>query len=71
MTPVHPHPAPLLYLITDRHRAASRPGSRTLASLAGFAESAAVAGVGMIQIRERDLSCRDLFELTSKVAKST
>ena len=69
MTMVHDHPAPLLYLITDRRRAGST-AEPTVASLATFLRSAAAAGVDMIQIRERDLPGGELFKLTKTVFES-
>src|SRR5262249_47637368 len=57
---------PLVYLITDRHQT----GHPDLTSLIEFISKAAAAGVDMLQIRERDLPARVLFELTEAIAKS-
>ena len=70
MISVHDRPVPLLYLITDR-KAGSPTDGATVAQLAEFLLDAAEAGVDMIQIRERDLSGRELFELTKTVFEST
>lgn len=61
-------PTPLLYLITDRQMLRRKNVEPSLANLINFIEKALRAGVDMIQIRERDLSARDLFALVSKAA---
>ncbi len=52
-----------VYLITDRRRSLGRP-------VAGLAAEAAAAGVGLIQVREKDLSTRALLELLREVQAS-
>jgi len=47
---------PRLYVVTDRHQTAARP-------LAEVVAAAARGGAGMIQLREKDLSARDLYRL--------
>lgn len=62
---------PLVYLITDRSKL-PRPNNRaTLTSLISFIDRAVSAGVDMIQIRERDLSARELFSLAESAASNT
>jgi thiamine-phosphate pyrophosphorylase len=59
-SPVLNRPKPLVYLITDRH--SLDPGSRSASdALIDLVRHAVAAGVDLIQIRERDLSARDLF----------
>jgi thiamine-phosphate pyrophosphorylase len=55
-------------MITDR-RIQTRDREPT--SLIDLARRAAAAGVDMVQIRERDLSARDVFSLAETLAKST
>lgn len=59
---------PLVYLITDRSRLAQ--ARCTLSALVSFLDRAFEAGVDMAQIRERDLSARDLFLLARRVTRS-
>ncbi len=47
---------PSLYLVTDRHRTAGRP-------LLEVVEAALQGGVDAVQLREKDLTARELFEL--------
>jgi thiamine-phosphate pyrophosphorylase len=56
---------PLLYLITDRRTLPRKTG---LIALIDFIERALSAGVDMVQIRERDLSARDLLLIADSVA---
>ncbi|HEU4387016.1 MAG TPA: thiamine phosphate synthase, partial [Blastocatellia bacterium] len=72
------HQAPLLYLITDRRiLAQTRPGTHgesELIVLVEFIEEAIDAGVDLIQLRERDLSGRELYDLakaTVRIAAGT
>ena len=59
---------PLVYLITDRSKL-PRPTIRAMqTSLIDLLDEALSAGVDMIQIRERDLSARELFSLAEQVA---
>jgi thiamine-phosphate pyrophosphorylase len=57
----------LLYLITDRQ---TLPRKTELIALIDFIERAIFAGVDMVQIRERDLSARDLLFITDSVAEA-
>lgn len=54
---------PLLCLVTDRSRLPRSAGSDGRAGLIAFVKAAARAGIDLIQIRERDLNSRDLYEL--------
>lgn len=54
---------PLLYLITGRKQLAPSKGQSETAGLIDFIERAADAGVDLIQIREKDLSARELYYL--------
>lgn len=47
---------PRLYVVTDRHQTAARPLPEVVAA-------AARGGAGMVQLREKDLSARDLYRL--------
>jgi len=58
----------LLYYITDRTQLPSIAGSRRRALLAKITEAAA-AGVDYIQLRERDLSAKDLERLASDAVR--
>lgn len=62
---------PLVYLVTDRLRLAEKTGDGRLACLIRFLQQATVAGVDMIQVRERDLTTRELFDLTEALADRT
>jgi thiamine-phosphate pyrophosphorylase len=55
--------SPLLYLITDRSELPREENQSELAALCDFVGAAVAAGVDMIQVRERDLSARELFEI--------
>ncbi|MEW6131420.1 MAG: thiamine phosphate synthase [Acidobacteriota bacterium] len=59
---------PLLYLITDRQLLPQKKSNSTLDHLIEFIAGAFAAGVDLAQIRERDLSTRELFFLTERVA---
>ncbi|MEW6208919.1 MAG: thiamine phosphate synthase [Acidobacteriota bacterium] len=63
-----PNSDPLIYLITDRSRLAQ--SSCALSALVSFLDRAFEAGVDMVQIRERDLSAKDLFLLARRVNRS-
>jgi len=49
-----------LYLITDRHQANGR-------SLTTVVEAALQGGVKAVQLREKDLSAKELFELARRL----
>ncbi|MBI3754141.1 MAG: thiamine phosphate synthase [Deltaproteobacteria bacterium] len=53
-----------LYLITDRHRTNGRP-------LAEVVEAALQAGAKAVQLREKDLSGKELFELARRMRELT
>jgi len=55
---------PPLYLITDRHQTGGR-------SLLDVLRSALEGGVRMIQLREKNLSGRELFELATEIRELT
>jgi len=59
---------PLLYLITDRLKLPRPANKSAFDALTEFALQACLAGVDLLQIRERDLSSRQLFSLTSRIA---
>ncbi len=52
-------------MITDRR---VQTPDQELTSLIDLAARAAVAGVDMVQVRERDLSARDIFQLTDAIS---
>src|SRR5437868_14950717 len=58
----------LLCYITDRHPLGSDEGTRQTHLLAKI-EAAAAAGLDFIQLRERDLSARELEQLAAEAAK--
>jgi thiamine-phosphate pyrophosphorylase len=60
----------LIYAITDRQLLA---GARepSLTPLLDFIEQIVDAGIDMIQIRERDLTARELYRLTQKIVDRT
>jgi thiamine-phosphate pyrophosphorylase len=53
-----------LYLITDRHQTGGRP-------LAAVVEGALKGGARMVQLREKDLSSKELYELAYDLRKLT
>jgi thiamine-phosphate pyrophosphorylase len=57
-----------LYLITDRLKLPRPANKSAFDALAEFVRRACLAGVDLLQIRERDLSARQLFSLTSRIA---
>jgi thiamine-phosphate pyrophosphorylase len=66
-SPVLNRPKPLVYLITDRH--SLDPGGRSAnEALIDLIRHAVAAGVDLVQIRERDLSARDMFLLAENAA---
>ncbi|HWP44976.1 MAG TPA: thiamine phosphate synthase, partial [Blastocatellia bacterium] len=62
-------PGPLLYLITDRRVLPRRAEQEELDALRIFVSDALASGVDMVQIRERDLSARELFRLVEPLAE--
>ena len=63
---------PLICLVTDRQRLS--PGialDGQINNLVTFAASAAEAGIGVVQVRERDLSGRILMSLVSRCVEAT
>ena len=61
---------PLVYMITDRRLLPPRATDPDLTLLIEFANRAVTAGVDMVQIRERDLSARDVLFVTESIAES-
>jgi thiamine-phosphate pyrophosphorylase len=59
---------PLLYLITDRLKLPRPANKSAFDALSEFARQAFLAGVDLLQVRERDLSGRQLFLLTRHLA---
>ena len=55
-----PRSIPRLYVVTDRQQTAGRP-------LEEVAAAAARGGVGMVQLREKDLTARELFDLGARL----
>jgi len=63
---------PSTYLITDGATTrATTPASEEFARLLALVERATDAGVSLIQLREKELSARALYELTERVAQIT
>ncbi len=61
---------PILCYVTERRSLPAQPGITPVQALAALAVSAARAGIDWIQIREKDLSGRALFDLTSALVQS-
>lgn len=61
----HVHSAMLLYYITDRQQFEGTEAERRRRLIAKIAEAAA-AGVDLVQLRERDLTCRALENLAAE-----
>jgi thiamine-phosphate pyrophosphorylase len=61
--------APLTYAITDRRLLLSQKAATSQTHLIEFIEENVNAGVDMVQIRERDLTGRDLYDLAQTIAK--
>src|SRR5215213_253091 len=59
--------SPLVYLITDRRMLPLANHKTQAASLFEFVKTAIKAGVDMVQIRERDLSAREVYSLAEAV----
>lgn len=65
-------PQPILYLITDGATTeTTNPNSTEFSSLLRLVEAAVRAGVSLIQLREKNLTAKTLFELTSGAASIT
>ena len=62
---------PLLCYVTDRRSLPGVAPEISLAALAQKIEQAASAGVDWVQIREKDLTARDLASLTREVLRNT
>ena len=62
-------PKPILYLITrGATTEATTPDSEEFQSILQQTSAAVTAGIQLIQIREKQLTARSLFELTAAVA---
>jgi thiamine-phosphate pyrophosphorylase len=61
---------PLVYVITDRRLLPRHANARDLTLLIEFANRALAAGVDMVQIRERDLSAREVLVTAEAIAQS-
>jgi thiamine-phosphate pyrophosphorylase len=59
---------PLLYLITDRHLLPQKKNKSPFDTLIELIAEALAAGVDLVQIRERDLTTRELYWLTKSIA---
>jgi thiamine-phosphate pyrophosphorylase len=63
---------PILYLITaGTTTEASTPESKEFENILALVRAAAAAGIHLVQIREKDLTARHLFELTVRAAEIT
>ena len=63
---------PILYLITDGTTTeASTPESKEFQDILVLVRAAVDAGLQLIQLREKDLTARHLFELTARAAEIT
>jgi thiamine-phosphate pyrophosphorylase len=63
---------PILYLITSGETTrATTPSSEEFARLLALCASAVAARISLIQLREKNLSARTLFELTASAARLT
>lgn len=62
---------PVVCLVTDRTRIPHAGGTDGRPELVEFVRGAARAGVDLIQIRERDLTARDLYGLVCACVKAT
>ncbi len=57
---------PLICLVTDRHRLGEAGEAAARAALVDLVGAAGAAGVDLVQLRERDLSARELAALASR-----
>src|SRR5262249_37018897 len=65
-------PAPILYLITRGETTeSSTPESIEFKEILSQVSTAVAAEIPLIQLREKDLTARNLFELTSRVVEIT
>jgi thiamine-phosphate pyrophosphorylase len=63
---------PVIYLITSgKSTAATTPASRDFSQIIGLVEAAVAAKVDLLQLREKNLSARVLYELTVRAANVT
>ena len=67
---IQSHSRPLLYLITDRRMLPREKNDSHLSDLIAYIRRAAAAGIDMVQIRERDLSARDLLSVADAATSS-
>ena len=63
-------PAPAVYLITDRRKLKSSPGSDLVQDLIEFIDRAFASGIDMVQIRERDLPARIICQIALAASKT-
>jgi len=63
-------PGPLAYLITDRHQLKSKATSGGFQALLDFIDLAFSSGIDLVQIRERDLSALDVYQITRTAVQS-
>ncbi|MFL6213776.1 MAG: thiamine phosphate synthase [Blastocatellia bacterium] len=61
-------PTPLVYLITDRQMLTRRSRAPQPQALIDFLRAAIAAGVDLIQLRERDLSAREMLAIADTIA---
>jgi len=61
-------PTPLIYLITDRLMMTRRSRAPHPQALIDFLRAAIAAGVDLIQLRERDLSAREVLAIADAIA---
>jgi thiamine-phosphate pyrophosphorylase len=65
-------PKPILYLITrGATTPTSHPGSKEFQDILNLVRAAVDAGVTLIQLREKQLTARTLFDLTERAAEIT
>jgi thiamine-phosphate pyrophosphorylase len=65
-------PAPIIYLITSGATTlASTPASEDFQSMLALISAAARAGVPLVQLREKNLNARTLYELTARAVEIT
>jgi len=70
--PLDLNPKPILYLITSGATTqATNPNSPEFSSILYLVETSVRAGISLIQLREKNLHARTLFELTLRAARLT